>query len=297
MQFKKLISTRGQELSVDERSIKRECEAFTPEATEDLFYAAARGDVTIIKAALNTGFDPNTVCNGNPILHTPICSEQGTAADRRTVVELLLDRGADPECLDANGWTALLTACDRTDEAMVRSLLERGANAAACDNKGWSAIHYLTYRQADREMFKLLVGAGSDLDHRSTADGNTSLMIAVDRADSTRVRTLLDLGANPTIARNDALTALHMAANKGLVEIARWLLDEGADVNAKGGQMVCTALHMAAGAAQRGFVELLLERGADIAATDRNGYIPLDVANGTGAFEIAAILSNSRGHA
>lgn len=295
MQFRKLISKLGQGLSADKKSVKREYEASTPEAVEELFYAAARGDETIVRAALNTGFDPNTVRNDNPILHMPICSDQGTAADRRAVVELLLDHGARLEDQDANGWTALLTACDRRDEAMARLLLDRGANAAAADNKGWSAFHYLTYREADRDLFQLLAEAGADLDHRSVADGNTALMIAVDRRDVTRVRTLLDLGAKPTVARHDTLTALHMAANKGLVEMAGWLLDKGADPNAKGGQMVCTALHMAAGAAKRDVVELLLERGADIAATDRNGYTPLDVANGTGAFEIVALLNNYRG--
>lgn len=297
MRFRKLVSELGQGPEADEEGLKREYGAFSPGAIEELFSAAARGDETLLKAGLDTGFDPNSVRNGNPILHLPICSDEGTAAGRRAVVELLLDRGADLEYKDANGWTALLTACDRTDEAMARLLLERGADATACDNKGWSTIHYLTYRQANRELFQLLVGAGADLDHRSVVGGNTPLMIAVDRTDSACVRTLLDLGAKPTITRDDRLTALHMAANKGLVEMAAWLLDEGADVNAKGGQMVCTALHMAAGAAQRGLVELLLERGANIAAIDRNGYTPLDVANGTGAFEIAALLSNYRGHA
>ncbi len=290
MPFKSIVSQLGQALSRQETRTKPDCQPLLLETAEAMFDAAARGDVAAVAAGLDKGFDPKAVLNGNPLLHVPICVGQGTESDRRAIVELLIDRGADPEQPDANGWTALLAACDKTDDVMIRLLLERGASATAKDNKGWSAIHYLTYRRADLELFRLLVDAGANIEHRSTAEGNTSLMIAADRGDAPRVHTLLGLGANPSFARKDGLTALHMAANKGQVDISRWLLDAGANADAIGGQMGCAPLHLAAAGGHLALVELLLERGADVVSVDNNGYTPFAVANGTGFFEIGALL-------
>lgn len=290
MPFKRIVSRLGQALGRQETRSKPDRQPLLPESAEALFDAVARGDVATVAAGLDRGFDPRAELNGNPLLHVPICGAQGTESDREAVVELLIDRGADPEQADANGWTALLAACDKTDGVMIRLLLERGASATATDNKGWSAMHYLTYQQAALELFQMLVDAGAKIDHRSTADGNTSLMIAADRADAPRLRILLGLGANQSFARKDGLTALHMAANKGQVDISGWLLDAGANVDAIGGQMGCAPLHLAAAGGHRALVELLLERGADAVMVDNNGNTPVAVANGMGYFEIGALL-------
>lgn len=290
MPLKGIIAQLGQALSGEKHRTEPDRETVSSDSIEDLFDAARRGDVAAVASAMDGGFDPNTELGGNPLLHVPIYFDQGAASDRATIVELLIDRGADPERPDPNGWTPLLTACEKTDEEMIRLLLDKGASTSTVDAKGWSAIHYLTYQNADRGLFQLLKDRGANLDHRSTADGNTALMIAADRADATRVSVLLDLGADPSPARKDGLTALHMAANKGHVDISRCLLDAGADVDTYGGQMGCTPLHLAAAGGHRGLVELLLERGADVASFDNNNNTPFDVANGRGFFEIGAVL-------
>jgi ankyrin repeat protein len=71
--------------------------------------------------------------------------------------------------------------------------------------------------------------------------------------------------------------ALHFAAeaaNKPMIEL---LLRKGADVNARNGPGL-TALHIAARGGFLSVAELLLEKGADINAVDRNGYSPLHSA-------------------
>ena len=281
MPFKDIIARFGRKTGGSGKTFART-------EIEELFSAAARGETASLAAALAEGLDPNAVVSGNPLLHVPICNEHAPLDARMELIRLLLDSGANVEQTDANGWTALLAACDRPYECIIELLLERGANAAATDNKGWSAVHYLTVRQGDMALFERIVAAGANVDQQSAMDGNTALMIAVDQQDGRRVVSLLSVGANPSIARKDGLTAMHMVANKGDLEITRALLEAGANPNAKGGPMDCVPLHMAAGAGFGEIVETLLEQGATLSITDRNGHTPLDVANGTGHFEIAA---------
>lgn len=70
--------------------------------------------------------------------------------------------------------------------------------------------------------------------------------------------------------------------------IVRYLIENGADVNAGAG--IQTALHGAAGFGHADLVTYLLRQGADDFAEDSQGRTPLDVAEQTGHEEIAALL-------
>lgn len=91
-----------------------------------------------------------------------------------------------------------------------------------------------------------------------------------ERGDIAAVRALLDAGADPNANKAGYVheTALHMAALNNRLDVARLLIDRGADVNhmAYTGlppKMYGTPLHYAACAGANAVVQLLLERGAD----------------------------------
>src|SRR5688572_8318153 len=116
----------------------------------------------------------------------------------------------------------------------------------------------------------LLTGASSPPD---------PLLEAVERGDAAGVRALLRGGANPSVARGDGLTALHVAAQTGNLEIARLLIDARADVRAETRIGAYTPLHLAAGRGHADVIDALLDAGADVAArTTSTGVTPLHLA-------------------
>ncbi|HEV2393161.1 MAG TPA: ankyrin repeat domain-containing protein [Verrucomicrobiae bacterium] len=87
-------------------------------------------------------------------------------------------------------------------------------------------------------------------------------------------------------------TPLHKAAQTGQLTVATFLLDNGADVEAKepprfGGR---TPLHLAASAGHKAVVDLLLSRHANVNATDSGGTTPLHLAAGKGFRSVAEVL-------
>ena len=115
-----------------------------------------------------------------------------------------------------------------------------------------------------------------------------ALLDATKRGDVAAVRTLLEEGADPNVAQGDGLSALHLAAQKGNLEVVELLLGAGAKVEAKTQIGEYRPLHLASEGAHAAVVRALLEAGADPGAvTTTTGATPLHLAaktvNGEGA--------------
>lgn len=105
------------------------------------------------------------------------------------------------------------------------------------------------------------------------------LIEAAKRGDVEAVRSLLDGGADPNAAQGDGLTALHLAAQEGHIEIVGLLIGAGAEVEAKTRIGDYTPLHLASGGGHASVARSLLEAGADPGAmTTTTGVTPLHLA-------------------
>ena len=84
------------------------------------------GSADAVRLLLERGADPNLVSGGS-IAQVPLL---GTAAfvRRPDLAGLLIDGGADVNGVAEGGFTALDSAAQNEDEAMIRVLLDRGAD-------------------------------------------------------------------------------------------------------------------------------------------------------------------------
>ena len=105
------------------------------------------------------------------------------------------------------------------------------------------------------------------------------LLEAVRRGDADAVQTLLEEGADPNFAQGDGLTALHLAAREGHLDIVDLLIGAGAETGAATRIGDYTPLHLAGGAGHTEVVGALLDAGAEPGAvTTSSGVTPLHLA-------------------
>jgi ankyrin repeat protein len=106
-------------------------------------------------------------------------------------------------------------------------------------------------------------------------------------------RHLIECGAEVNARTRQGLSALDAAIQFGYYNIASMLIENGADINGRNGWGM-TPLHVAADFYHDvpigHFIETLLAKGADIEAKDDDGRTAYDIAASSGDREIAGIL-------
>ncbi len=165
--------------------------------------------------------------------------------DARLLISSLISAGADIEATDNEGDTALHYAAGSNHsywKALTSILLQAGANTEARNNHGKTARD-ITF---DKAAFDSLVAcAGGSRASGSSADAASFLPSVNSYSNSgtnalykKRLNMLLPMIANGapvdiTTVETKGNTALHYACGLGHVELIRWLVAHGANVNAR----------------------------------------------------------------
>ena len=103
-------------------------------------------------------------------------------------------------------------------------------------------------------------------------------------------RMLIEYGADLTAKDKTGMTPLHLASYRGHVDVTRMLIELGVDLTAQNNEGE-TPLHLAS--QEGGVVEvahMLIERGADLTAQDSEGETPLHLALDEGQVDVARVL-------
>ena len=110
------------------------------------------------------------------------------------------------------------------------------------------------------------------------------LVDAASRGQIETVQKLLRVGADVNEAQGDGMTALHWAAERGDLPLARMLIYAGSNIEAGTRIGHYTPLHIASRNGRTEVVEALLAAGADVAAkTSNSGVMPIHLAAESGS--------------
>lgn len=324
-------------------------------ALTSLLDASGRGDVDRVIAVLDT--DPDMVSERGLLGQNSgrrTALHYAVGGSHEDVVRLLLERGADPNVRDdGDNAIPLCFACEKNDDEIIRLLVEHGADVNSTgdmhtmDVIGWATV----FGAARPEIVEYLLNHGARHNIWSAVTmGDVAAIRAIVHADRSRLdatmddanhrrhplhlaivkhrheslAALLELGADTETRDAARLTPLDQAALNGETEMARMLLNAGADLDLpaalllgrdeqfkrllrrdpdtlKPGHAWGTLIIRAAAQARGGVIDTLVHAGADVNAVDdvstavdnTTGYTALHEAAFRGNREaVVALLSH-----
>ncbi|WP_374438545.1 ankyrin repeat domain-containing protein [Inhella sp.] len=189
----------------------------------------------------------------------------------------LLRQGAPVDARTARGSSALALASARGDVAMVRTLALAGAQLGLKSPNGYQPLDWaLEYGhlgavQALLELWEQRAGADA---------GSLPLLRAVAAQDLGRLNALLRAGHDPTQPNPSGFAPLALAARIGPLPLLQSLLAHGADPRVGGhpGHDVAGALNQAARGLQVELARVLIDAGAEVNRGNAKGFTPLHLA-------------------
>lgn len=214
-----------------------DCNIHMPPGRSPLMYACYCQDLAMVRTLLEYGADVNETTSTS---FTPAitCMMEHENPD---ILQALIESGANINAALPGGHDPLKIAVDLGFKDNVSILLEAGADITRRDNSGNTIYHDAV--RVDVEIMKRLLQY-SDRNHEDGYGEVRKLEIDVRN----------EMGETP----------LHAAAACGNEAVASFLLDKGADINARDYYSFSTPLTEAILHVQDAMVPFLIGRGADI---------------------------------
>lgn len=199
-----------------------------------LSQACTNGSAAFIELLLKAGAIPNTpIATGETPIMT--CARSGNA----DAVGMLIAHRADVNAKEpAQNQTAVMWAAAEHHPSVVRMLIEAKADLQAHTKKGFTALHFAA-READMASVRLLLSAGVNINIRSQPDAPQT-----GPGRQAGPGTGAASGGGRTNDATAGSTPLLVAAMRGQVPLALFLLEQGADPNVLDAGL--TPLHWAA---------------------------------------------------
>ncbi|CAB0044487.1 unnamed protein product [Trichogramma brassicae] len=242
-----------------------------------LLRSALHNDTEWAAELLRRGADPTYVdADGSTALHT-ICR------DGRVYLLNLVQVAVQINVPDKKGDTPLHLALESGNTWASEILLERGADPNLVNAEGSTPLHIMCQKTEGYKLVEIFFEIVDDIGKPVWVNvpdkkGNTPLHLAIHHKSTKKSEILLVNGANPNWADKDGCTALHLICNTRRHEAMKRffeIIDENPQINLqidaqnKNGD---TPLHMALRLGSKKKFLILLEKGADPNVTNRYGW-------------------------
>ncbi len=200
------------------------------------------------------------------------------------ILKNFLVAGMDIDARGPEGDSALQVAAERGHIDALELLLASGANVDVRSKDGWTPLMTAAfYNRVD--AVGVLLNNGADPSKKDNS-GWTALMQAVYKGHTQIVTEMVKHGVK------EMERSLLVAALMGHTEVARTLVNAGADINARTEENE-TPLMMAAQKGRLEAVEMLLAEGADAKLVNNVGDTAAAMAEERGHQELAALLQQA----
>lgn len=205
------------------------------------------------------------------------------SSDLKSAIELSCNVGVDIQ--DKFGRTPISYAAQNADIELIELLIQKGANPNIQDIYSTSPLEYACCRSENPVMViqnmqvvclkdntfdcvKLMVNGGAEIDYKNIA-GETALILSSRKCRSEVVNFLLQSGADIQVKDNKGFTALMMASGACQLKSMESLIKCNADLNVRNNDGD-TALMRAVMFNHIDAVKMLIESGADITIHDNS---------------------------
>lgn len=277
-----------------------------------LHLATKDGNLTKVNKLLNS-----TKTDVNAVTEDSECTALHYAAELEDsqILHLLLMSGAKSNKANADGQRPLSLALRAGNAASAVILISFGGRLSITDIQAADPIHHASQEvpvEKRAQMIAILQRRFALVESRSPSmvlkknlptdfvrsDGRIDLASGIDWAISRGNRHIFNylLDINPElidIPGRKMRRPLHRVVETRQLDLAKLLLEKGADVNAAKDEG-STPLHLAAKCGDEGMLDLLLEYGADKSAKTSSHHTPLRVALRNGHAKVAKKLKTGR---
>ncbi|CVK87440.1 related to ankyrin [Fusarium mangiferae] len=254
-----------------------------------LWLAMHQGEYYMAESLLDAGASPNkpslVVCrNAHQECYYDTGPEmplkQAICRYDNRFIELLTVKGANIHCLIGGSLTPLLVSLERGNEDAASFLLSKGADPNVVDISGrFTALGLAFEKGFSLPTVQLLVQRGADVNRPSIWATPLEQAVQGDfRQNDLFERCRILLAAGSDFNASTGSTAIQIAVSRNRLELAKLLIDAGADVNAS--MTGSTALQLAVHKNDTDLAKLLVEAGANLNTSSvRASALQLAVSN------------------
>lgn len=217
---------------------------------------------------ISSGIDVNAQnISGKTALH------EASRAGKIPMVTLLLDNGANINSTDATGKTVLIDSIQSNNVELVKLLISKGASPLIQEMYGRNAYHEAA-ESGNLELIKLIKAAGGNPLSRDT-HGRTPFSLVLGKSEEI-IKAVL--GNDVNLSDSDGNTPIHIAIiNKASSDIISGLINLGYPINRRNSTGL-TPLTLAVKNKQIDIAKTLVECGADPFITDNSGECAVSIS-------------------